>query len=257
MTFETSPANAAKLLNKGLLPKLSPANDKEYRELLALYDADEAMRLLTKEIAQGLGLSVLTATTRGIVLVASDADSRFAFRVADLRANLTPDEKSIVVLIHTAIAAQFYPTGESLDDERTAPPVTERAVLDSLKAMCRQFLSQGPAESQGLPRELEQGWKAVLNKPESRPEEKRRTSGTLEGLIAIVFRKMIESGLVRSDDIDSNNPRYTANYRLTVQLRESTSQLYAAAQKALRATSPVAIAVQPTAAVAAKENTDV
>lgn len=256
MKFETSPTNAAQLLAKGMQPKLAPANDKDYRELLSLYQGDEAMRILCADIARGMGLTVLAASERGLVLIATDAESRFAPRVADLGRSMTADEKAIVVLVHTAIAAQFYPTGESLEDERTAPPVTERAVLDALKALCRQLQMRGTAEAQDLPRELEAGWKAVLNKPESRPEEKRRSSGTLEGLIASVFRKMIESGLVRSDDPDGNNPRYTANYRLTVQLRNSTSRLYSVARQAIRAATAAdqAAALRP---LGTQENTNV
>jgi hypothetical protein len=240
MTVQTSPSTAAQLLAKGLRPKLAPANDKDYRDLLALYQADDAMRTLCQQIATGMGLAILSVCERGLVLVASDADSRFAYRLSDLRSHLSADEKAIIVLVHTTIAAQFYPTAECLETERAAPPITERSVLEALKDQCRQLSLQGPAQTQGLPRELEAGWKAVLSKPESRPEDKRRTPGTLEGIIAIVFRKLNESGLVRLDESDAANLRYTANYKLTVQLRESTSQLYVVAQKALAAASRVA-----------------
>ncbi|MGN5478197.1 hypothetical protein ACTMU2_18015 [Cupriavidus basilensis] len=115
--MDIAPRNAARLIAKGLQTRLVPANDKEYRDLLALYEAQPTFRELVQEIALGLSLSVLSGTSRGLVLMPADEESRFAFRLGDMRTALTLEEKALVVLVHTAIAAHFYPTGESLDDE--------------------------------------------------------------------------------------------------------------------------------------------
>lgn len=234
MNLEPTPRNAARLIAKGLQVRAVPANDKEYRDLLALYEGQSPFRDLVQDIALGLSLSVLSATARGLILMPADGDSRFAFRLGDMRLGMTMEEKALVVLIHTAIAAQFYPTGESLDDEMyNAPPVTERQTLSVLKTICQHLAANSAAETQGLPKELEPGWQSVLLKPEARPDQQRRTVSTLEGLVSIVFRRLQDAGLVRCEEDDGLNSRYTANWRLTVQLRESTSRLFIATREAL------------------------
>jgi len=234
MNLDITPRNAARLVAKGLQTRLVPANDKEYRDLLALYEGQPGFRDLVQEIALGLSLSVLSGTSRGLVLMPTDEESRFAFRLGDMRGAMTLEEKALVVLIHTAIAAHFYPTGESLDDEMyNAPPVTERQALRALKVICQHLAARGGAETQGLPKELELGWQSVLLKPEARPEQQRRTSSTLEGLVSMVFRNLQDAGLVRCEDEDGVNSRYTANWRFTVQLRESTSRLFVATREAM------------------------
>ncbi|WP_432260845.1 hypothetical protein [Cupriavidus sp. TMH.W2] len=236
MNLDITPRSAARLVAKGLQARLVPANDKEYRDLLALYEGQPSFRELVQEIALGLSLSVLSGTARGLVLMPVDDESRFAFRLGDMRTALTLEEKALVVLIHTAIAAHFYPTGESLDDEMyNAPPVTERQALGALKLVCQHLAARGTAELQGLPKELEPGWQSVLLKPEARPEQQRRTTSTLEGLVSMVFRLLQDAGLVRCEDDDGVNSRYTANWRFTVQLRESTSRLFLATREAMNA----------------------
>lgn len=234
--LESSPRTAATLLAKGLQVRTVPANDKEYRELLGLYEESPEFRRMVDDIAIGMSLTVLSGSARGLVLMPADENSRFAFRLSDLRSGLQPDEKALIVLIHTAIAAQFYPTGESLDDEMyNAPPVTERQTLLALKHTCQHLAATGSAEAQGLPLELELGWRSVLLKPESRPEQQRRSTSTLEGLVALVFRQLHDAGLVRCELDSGPNSRYTANWRLTVQLRESTSRIFHATRRALAA----------------------
>jgi hypothetical protein len=122
--------------------------------------------------------------------------------------------------VHITIAALFYATAEKLnDDAYNAPPVSESQTLDALKAICQEFSRRPDAGGQSLPKELEPGWQSLLAKPESRPEQLRKTSGTLDGLISGVFKQLQDNGLVRLDS-DEGSPRYTATWRYTVQLRE-------------------------------------
>ena len=233
MTLEPSARNAARLVAKGL-QRTVPANDKEYRELLSLYEEDPSFRSVVADVAVGMTLAVLSGSSRGIVLMPADQDSRFAYRLGDIRSGLAPDEKALVVLIHTTIAAQFYPTGDSLDDEMyQAPPVTERQVLTALKQVCQHLAGLESDSAQHLPPELEPGWKSVLLKPEARPDQQRRTPSTIEGLVALVFKQLEDAGLVSCQLSDGSKSSYTANWRLTVQLRESTSRIFSATREAL------------------------
>lgn len=237
---EPSPKLAAKLVYKGLQPKLVPANDKEYRDLLALYEARPEFRVMVEDVAVGLELSALNVSSNGAVFVAASAESRFAFRLADLKlgVNSNPEDKQRLkaqtVLVHIAIAALFYATAEKLnDDAYAAPPVSEASTVDALKAICLEFANRAKAGTVSLPKELEPGWQSILAKPESPPEPLRKTANYLDGLVASVFKQLQENGLVRLDS-EEESPRYTATWRYTVQLRELiVNTMFVAGRKAL------------------------
>ncbi|WP_198030905.1 hypothetical protein [Cupriavidus sp. amp6] len=66
-TAPTTVRNAAKLVYKALHTNLSPANDAQYRELLDLYRADAKFATDVRDIAEGMELSVLDFSERGLV----------------------------------------------------------------------------------------------------------------------------------------------------------------------------------------------
>lgn len=224
---------AAKLIYKGLHPKLVPANDKDYRELINLYEGNPEFRVLVEDIASGLELQGLRICQNGAVFVPASAESKFAFRLADVKFN-TAEEKAQIVLVHIAIAALFYATAEKLnDDAYTAPPVSEASTVDALKTICHEFDKRKREDEASLPKELEPGWLSILAKPESRPEQTRKTNATLDGLVSNVFKQLQENGLVRLDS-DEGSLRYTATWRYTVQLRELiVNTMFVAGRRAL------------------------
>lgn len=234
MELEPTPKWAARLVYKGLQPKLVPANDKEYRDLLALFEARPEFRSMVDQVAIGLELYGLDISPNGAVFVPASADSRFAFRLSDIKLGMSPEEKAQMVLVHIAIAALFYATAEKLsDDAYAAPPVSEAQTVDALKAICLEFSRRADSETLGLPKELGPGWQSLLAKPESRPEQLRKTTGTLDGLVSAVFRQLHDNGLVRLDS-EEGSPRYTATWRYTVQLRELiVNAMFVAGREAL------------------------
>lgn len=235
IVMEPTPRLAARLVYKGLQPKLVPANDKEYRDLVALYEGQPEYRRMVDEVAIGLELSTLSVGPSGAVFVPASAESRFALRLTDIKAGMSQEDKAQLVLAHVAIAAMFYPTAEKLNDESySAPPVSEIDTVSSLKAICQEFSRRaGDQGVHSLPKELEPGWQNILSKPESRPEQLRKTSGTLDGLVAGVFKQLQDNGLVRLDS-DEGSPRYTTTWRYAVQLRELiVNTVFQAAREAL------------------------
>lgn len=212
---------AALLVNKGLQPRLTPVNDKDYRSILALYDATPDFRTKVHKVASGLGLEVLSVNKDGAFFAPDGPDSIFAYRLGDMPGFAHPESRALAVLIHVTVGALFYPTAEKLnDDSYNAPPVSEAMALTALKSICAEIAErEDKSQLEGIPKELEPGWQSVLVKPETRPEQQRRNNSTLEGLIATVFKQLREKGLL--NQLSSPGPvLYTANHRYTVQLRE-------------------------------------
>ncbi|MBC8737167.1 hypothetical protein F6X40_10140 [Paraburkholderia sp. UCT31] len=236
-----TPLHAGELLYKGL-QRISPTvTDPHYKRLLALYEAERDFRDMVEEFANGMQLRVLSVTPRGIAVVPANADSMFAINIGDIKSGMKREEKALHVLTYTAIAALFYPTAENLaDDAWHSPRISDEMVVSALRSICQTLKHKSEQDLEGISPELEPGWNSVLVKPETRAELQRQNSSSLTGLVALVLRQLLESGLV-AQDTTAGAPRYTATWRLTVQLRELiVERLFIAAREALNPQDAVA-----------------
>lgn len=228
--------SAARLVYKALQPNLSPAADTEYRELLALYRADVAFQRLTQEITTGFELMVLDVTERAMIVAPSSSDSRFAFRLADLRQSLDEKDKAALVLAHVAIAAVFFPTTEFLDDEDYVPPPASVAQFrDALYSVARH-LKEASSTMDGLPGELRPGFDYIAGLAVMKPDERRAALTSIMGLVRLALRHMTANGLVRieRESDDETLASFTPTYRFRVQLHELTlRRLFDLSQRAL------------------------
>ncbi|WP_218512013.1 hypothetical protein [Variovorax sp. dw_308] len=233
---EPSVLNASRAIYKALHTTLSPINDTEYRQLIALFRADPSFRSQVADVAQGMELQILDASElRGLIVVPVSRDSRFAIRMSDLRASMSTEQKAALVLSHIAVAAVFFPTTDGLDDENYSPPPASVAVFrDTLYSLARRLKETGelPAE---IPPELSPGWELIASMPVAIPAGQRATVGSIVGLIKMALNNMLQSGLVRldRDADDETSATYTATFRLRIQLRElALRRLYEMAQLA-------------------------
>lgn len=231
---EPSVRNAARLAYKALHTALSPINDAEYRELLALYRADPTFHRQVEDVVTGLELQILDATeSRGLVVVPASRESRFSVRLADIRAGMSPDQKAALVLAHVAIAAVFFPTTDVLDDDNYSPPPSSLAACrDTLYALARRLkeTTDLPAD---IPPELAPGWDAIAALPVAIPAGQRASAASVVGVVKIALNHMLQNGLVRLDreTDDDTAATYTPTHRLRVQVRElALRRLYEMAQ---------------------------
>ena len=67
-------ADASRLVSFGVQPKLLPARDAEYAELIRRYRDDPSFARLADAVATGLGLIVLEVSTRAGMAVMSTVD---------------------------------------------------------------------------------------------------------------------------------------------------------------------------------------
>jgi hypothetical protein len=128
---------------KGLAIGQTPASDREYGELVRKYLADPAFRELVHEVADAMELVLLESVSeeRGLLLAPASQESRFAWRLMDIRQNsMEEHEKAMLLLAHLAIVASFFPTAESLEEANTLYyPVKFASVRDRVLGMASRF----------------------------------------------------------------------------------------------------------------------
>ncbi|MES2069859.1 MAG: hypothetical protein V4488_05890 [Pseudomonadota bacterium] len=232
---------AARLVYKALHTSLVPANDSEYRELMAHYRADTQFAFEVQKVAVGFELTILDASERGLIVVPASRNSRFAIRMTDIRVNLEAAQKACLLLAHVAIAASFYPTTDGLDDDNyIAPPIMVSSFRDNLHALARRLKESSNLPSD-IPVELAPGWEAVCAMPLVLPGGQRSSPNSIVGIIKITLTNMLHHGLVRGDRKadDENSAAYTPTHRLRIQLRElALRRLFDIAQDVVQPKTP-------------------
>ncbi|WP_148714733.1 hypothetical protein [Chitinolyticbacter meiyuanensis] len=232
--------HAARLVYKALHTTLSPVNDAEYRELLGHFRANPEFASQVQDVATGMELLILDVSERGLIVVPSSRESRFALRMTDIRNNMDAGQKASLLLAHVAIAAVFYPTTDGLDDDDyTPPPSSVSNCRDALYALARR-LKESSALPADVPSELAPGWEAISAMPLVLPAGQRASPNSLVGIVKIALGHMQANGLVRldRDAEDDASVTYTPTHRLRIQLRElALRRLFDIAQEAIRTSS--------------------
>lgn len=206
-----------RLIRYGLEPKLMPARNAEYAELVgrARNDSDFANALVAT--AQGQGLEVLDIDTLlGISLAATD-DSPYTMRMEDYNKR-AGEERQLHALVQLAIAATAYPTAESLDDDRVQA-VSVNEVVDRVCHIATRLRDRlGAGDPPDDEPQLEPLYRFLLRTPltATTPDERAHV-GTLVGAVKRALRFLVDQGL--ADPIEGAAPdtfRLRARYRIHV-----------------------------------------
>jgi hypothetical protein len=194
--------------------------DSAHRELIRRFRTDGAFRGQVEAFGRGLGLRVLDVIDTGLVL-AADADSPFAFRLAEYRQNLSVEERLCHGMIQVAIAAYCFPTAASLeDDDRGLVPVAVQDVVEYLKAACIELQRRATIDPDLARPELQEAWRVVLSRPETRETtDGRRATLPLAGMVAFALERLGQEGLMRKDS-EERGGRWQVRPAWRVQVRE-------------------------------------
>ncbi|MGH8904449.1 MAG: hypothetical protein ACRDYA_22895 [Egibacteraceae bacterium] len=226
MSIDTCPLRpsdagaAAQLVAFGLQPRVRPANDVAYGELMERYRTDPDFGDLVDQVADGLGLVVLDAATAHGIVLAPTAGSVFAQRLADYRANMTVQVRLLHGIIHVGIAAYAYPTPASLLDEDVRV-VSVRAVEGFLRDACERLREQrGDADPDAGAPETEQAWRLYLRRQAARDTtDGRMGPNTTGGMIKYALEHLADGGFAQKIS-DADGGTYRALNRYRVEVRE-------------------------------------
>ncbi|MFC4504635.1 MULTISPECIES: hypothetical protein [Streptomyces] len=218
-------ADAARLVAFGLQPKLQPARDQEYAELLRRHREDPAFARLADAVAAGLGLIVLEVSPRAGMAVTAAEDSVFAVRMGDYARRTSADggDRFLHGLAHLAVAAMAFPRPEDLADDGYIGRVSVNGVDAFVRQACRRLEER--AQDQGENTDpatdapgLETAWRIWVRRSSTgATKDARRLAGSTTGIVGKAVAFLTDSGfLQRTGDDNGGTFRTTARYQLQV-----------------------------------------
>ncbi|MFI1682418.1 hypothetical protein [Streptomyces sp. NPDC020607] len=227
-------ADAARLVAFGLQPKLQPARDQEYAELLRRYREDPPFARLADAVATGLGLVVLEVSPRAGMAVTAAEDSVFAVRMGDYarRAATDSTDRFLHGLAHLSIAAMAFPRPEDLADDGYIGRVTVNGVDAFVRQACHRLEER--AEEQGDNTDpatdtpgLEAAWRIWTRRSSTgATKDARRLAGSTTGIVGKAAAFLTDSGfLQRTGDDSGGTYRTTARYQLQVRDMAGTAAM--------------------------------
>ncbi|WP_053641153.1 MULTISPECIES: hypothetical protein [unclassified Streptomyces] len=218
-------ADAARLVSFGLQPKLLPARDAEYADLLRRYREDPAFARLADAVATGLGLVVLEVSPRAGMAVTAGEDSVFAVRMGDYarRASTDSADRFLHGLAHLAVAAMAFPRPEDLADDAYIGRFTVNGVDAFVRQACLRLEQRAEEEGENTDPAsdapgLEAAWRTYARRSATgATKDARRLAGSTTGIVGKAAAFLTDSGfLQRTGDEGGGSYRTTARYQLQV-----------------------------------------
>ncbi|QIQ05833.1 hypothetical protein [Streptomyces liangshanensis] len=218
-------ADAARLVSFGLQPKLLPARDAEYGELLRRYREDTAFARVADAVATGLGLVVLEVSARAGMAVTAAEDSVFAVRMGDYARRAATDsaDRFLHGLAHLAVAAMSFPRPEDLADDGYIGRITVNGVDGFVRQACRRLEERAEEDGENTDPStdapgLEAAWRIYARRSATgATKDARRLAGSTTGIVGKAVAFLTESGfLQRTGDDAGGAYRTTARYQLQV-----------------------------------------
>jgi hypothetical protein len=218
-------ADAARLVSFGLQPKLLPARDAEYGDLVRRHREDPAFGRLADAVAAGLGLIVLEVSPRAGFAVAAAEDSVFAVRMGDYSRRAASDstDRFLHGLAHLAVAALAFPRPADLADDGYVGRVTVNGVDAFVRQVCRRLEERAGERGENTDPAtdapgLESAWRVYARRSATgATKDARRLAGSTTGIIARAVSFLADTGfLQRTGDEGGGTYRTTARYQLQV-----------------------------------------
>jgi len=226
--------DAARLVEYGLRPKLLPARDLGYAELVRRHAEDERFQDLVEAVAAGLGLAVLAVGMQtGTVLAAMDG-SVFEVKIDEYAKRAAfrerrDVEKTLHGLIHLAVAALAFPRPDDLANDTYVGRVSVEQVDSVVREACRMLDERAAgAEENHDPLaaapELERTWRVYARRPAAGVTR----SGALaadatRSMVTKAMRFLTDQGFL-SPAGEGGGGTYRTTPRYQVQVRELAAE---------------------------------
>lgn len=219
---------AARLVSFAAAPKVLPARDPAYADLVARYLSDPAFVEVVQDVATGLGLELAVDPVAGVV-AHSDSDGFFRRRLADMAKTPTGrnanESRTLFALTLLAVARTAFPHAADLLNPVYVARVESGAVLAYLDRLVEE-VSAGAEDAEANKEEAEEVWRAWAHLRVARAGFSRYSSKEKAGLVRRVCDFLVDEGHLRpGDDRNAAWWRTTPRFRFAVHTLVTDSQV--------------------------------
>lgn len=211
-----------RLIRFALSPRLLPADDPEYLELVREFLSDADFQEVTSAFALGLGLRVLNVTTQSGLVLGTTAQSPFQLRREDYRASMKGSDRIVQGLIHVAIASWCFPRAEDLReaDEVVPAQITVEKLVEYLHSLCEELKSREERNVAVPSAEVRTAWQHILAYGKFADSTDGRGSfATLAGKVRFALNFLTEHGFLKCTGPDTR-PVWLARPAFRIHVRE-------------------------------------
>lgn len=225
---------AASLVALGMRPKLLPARDPVYADLVRRYGTDDRFKDLVNRVASGLGLVVLAVTKQSGAVLAATEDSLFEIKMDEYARRTVLQNRQVEKMLHglaqLAVAALAFPRPDDLGNDSYVGRVSVEQVDGSVREACRLLDERARAAEQNndppsdAP-ELERVWRAYLRRPAvTATKDGRIAADTTRGIVSKALRFLADQGFLVAASGSGDEGTYRTTPRYQVQVRELAAQ---------------------------------
>ncbi len=230
--------DASRLIYFGLDQSLRPSRLDEYARLVERYYEEPELAEHASTIAIGMELTLVhVGRDTGAILTCTERNTAFAMKLTDYRSTLDAEDKdaprSILALVQIGVALTFFPSAADLEDtERPSrPDAMPRDVVETIWGLCERLEEEHRRDAGEIPRILRLVWEDVLAMPASRPKAKRRSFGSLQGVVLTVMHQLETQGLISLLTGEGPTASYAATLRYQLMLQSISSQAFEICQR--------------------------
>lgn len=211
-------AEAGRLIGYGIQPRLRPARDADYHDLVLRFLADRDFERLVTAVAAGQGLSVITCDRIEGLVLAPTPESPYRVRLADYVQLPSSDTRLLHGIVQLGIAATAYPTAAALEDSTRIVSVSATQIYDRLAHLAEECARRSgrddPPEDDP---EAERIWRLVARlRPSDTTPDERDTPYNVMGAIRRALRWLTDRGLAEEVEGTPDTWRLRERYRLNV-----------------------------------------
>lgn len=229
-------SDAARLMRYAWQPRLLPAKDAEYLELVRAWDNRPGLQAAAEAIADGLGIWIVKVDPGVGVVCAAEPDSPFELSIGDfLRQARAEGQWSQRVVFAVALLATWrlcFPVPSRLDQSDWVARVSVQEVVRYVDGLCDRLDEtvdafdtevDPPADEP----QLERAWRAWQRRGRvSRTTDGRRSPRTTTALVTRAMEWMVDQGLLDKVN-DDDGGMFRSRPRLRILVREvSGTRIY-------------------------------
>lgn len=229
-------SDAARLMRYAWRPRLLPAKDREYLELVRAWDSRPGLQSAAEAIADGLGIWIVKVDPVVGIVCAAEPDSPFALSIGDfLRQARAEGQWSQRVVFAVALLATWrlcFPVPSRLDQPDWVARVSVQEVVRYVDGLCDRLDETLDAFDTDVDPpvdepQLERAWRAWQRRGRvSRTTDGRRSPRTTTALVTRAMEWMADQGLLDKVNEEEGGV-FRSRPRLRILVREvSGTRIY-------------------------------